>query len=442
MTARSLVAFFSLAALQNAVGAPPAQFREKIEALVADHPGGVAAAWVDSQGTTFVEAGHWDGPSSPRVTADTLFELGSVTKVFTALLLAESERLGKVRGNDSAAKYLLPTSDPDQASLGKISLYSLSTHTSGLRRLSANLGDGDGKGDPYANYDRPLLVDALRAEGRVAPTGRAVVYSNFGAAVLGEALGAAWATTYPKAVRERVLEPLNMKATIMGLAGSPPPANLPPGHFEGKTVPNWTFQAYAAAGGLRSSARDMARFLSACLAPKAGPLAQAFASAARPQRKNPDSGGYIGLGWFITDAGTVWHGGITGGSTALLAYSPKTRAGVVILSNDDVLSQRLGLQLLGDELPQRQRENVPDASQYAGTYPLSSQYTMEITAKDGTLRGRVVGQPEFVLRTVGPDRFAIVGAPSEISFERDVAGGVSALTLHELGQAQRGMRSE
>jgi CubicO group peptidase (beta-lactamase class C family) len=228
----------------------------------------------------------------------------------------------------------------------------------------------------------------------------------------------------------------------MGLGGMSPPAGLPPGHFEDKAVPNWTFQAYAGAGALRSTARDMARFLEACLAQGGGPLGASFASTTRPQHANLDSGGYIGLGWSITDAGSVWHGGVTGGSTAFLGYSPRTRTGLVILSNDDVLSQRLGLRLLGDELPRRKVEVITDASKYVGQYPLSSQYTIEVTQKDGILQGRVIGQPAFALRQIGVDRFAIVGAPSEISFERTSDGEVTALTLHENGRDQRGSRSD
>lgn len=422
---------------------PPAELQARLDKWLAGQPGGVAVAWVDADGPAFFQAGRFDGEASPAITPDTQFEIGSITKVFTALLLAESERQGKVKRDDPAAKYLLPAGDPAQAALAKITLLSLTTHTSGLPRLSSNMGPNpDASSDPYARYNRAMLVDALRKDGAVAPAGRSVAYSNFGAAVLGEAIGAAWGVPYADALRAHVLEPLGMKVTTVGLAGWPPPADFPPGHAGGKPVPNWTFQAYAPAGALRSSARDMARFLAACLGQGDKPLRAAIEATVQPQHRTVEIGGQVGLGWFITEEGVVWHNGATAGSHAFVAFNPKAGAGIVILANVQLASEGLGFELLGARAPQPKVERVPGAADYVGRYPLTPAFAIDVTDGNGRLIIQATGQPAFPLNTVAVDRFGVVGVPAEISFERDAGGKVVALVLHQNGRDQRGERGE
>lgn len=422
---------------------PPAGFQNRLDEWIKGQPGGVAAAWIDADGVAFFQSGHFDGEDSRPITPDTQFELGSVTKVFTALLLAESERLGQVSRNDPAAKYLLPADDHAQAALAGITLLSLTTHTSGLPRLSSNIGPNpDASQDPYARYDRAQLVEGLRKDGAVAPAGRSVAYSNFGVAVLGEALASAWGASYADALRTHVLEPLGMKATTVGLAGSPPSPDFPPGHANGKTVPNWTFQAYAPAGALRSSARDMARFLAACLGQDGSPLRVAIGATVQPQHQAADIGGQVGLGWFITDEGVVWHNGATAGSHAFVAFNPKTATGVAILANVQLPSEPLGFGLLGARPPQPRVETAKDAADYVGRYPLSPEFAIDITEVNGALRGQATGQPAFGMRPIAPDRFAIIGVPAEIFFERDAAGKITALVLYQNGRDQRALRGE
>lgn len=446
----TLLLLLALFCVPFAAAKPPADLQARLDLWIKGQPGGVAVAWVDADGAAFFQAGKYSEADPRTVTPDTQFELGSITKVFTALLLAESERLGQVSRHDPAAKFLLPADDPAQAALAKITLLSLTTHTSGLPRLPSNLGlKPQTAADPYAAYDRAMLINALKMDGPPAPTGRAMVYSNFGVAVLGEALAAAWGTSYADALRVHVLAPLGMHDTTLGLVDSPVPSNLAPGHVEEKPVPNWTFQAVAPAGALRSSARDMAIFISAFL-DKKGALRPSFEATVQSQHADPGFTGHIGLGWFLTDdveRPVVWHGGATAGSHALLAISPKTSTGVVILANVQQVSEALGFSLLGlgDKWPQYQHpkgETVKDTAGYVGLYPLSPAFAIAITAKDNALFGQATGQPQFALRPITADRFAIMGVPAEISFERGADGKVVALVLHQNGRDQRAPRGE
>ena len=435
-----------LSAVAAASARPPADTQKKLVEFIQGGPGGAAVAWVDSDGTAFFEAGTFSADDSRPITPDTQFELGSVTKIFTSLLLAESERLGKVSRLDPAAKYLLPPGDPAQAALARITLLSLATHTSGLPRLPGNMGPNPGGNpDPYASYDRVKLVEALRLQGPGAPESRTMAYSNFGVSVLGEALASAWGTTYADALRTHVLDPLGMKATTVGLASLPAPPDLAPGHASGKAVPNWTWLACAPCGGLRSSARDIALLLSACLGKNGHRLVSALDATLQPQFAAEDTGGHVGLGWLLTDDADVpvaWHNGATAGSHTFVAFSLKTGTGVAILCNIQQGSEALGFGLLGAKPPRPTAEVTKNAADYVGRYPLSPASAIDITESNGSLRGQATGQPLFRMRETGPDRFSVVGVVAEISFERDSAGKISALVLHQNGLDQRGPRGE
>ena len=406
--------------------------------------GGVAAAWVDRDGPVFFQSGTLDAADPRPVTADTQFEVGSISKVFTALLLAESERLGRVGRDDPAARYLIPADDPAQRGLAGITLLALATHTSGLPRLPGNLGPNpDAMADPYAAYDRAMLVEGLRRHGAVASPGGEAAYSNFGAAVLGEALAAAWGTSYAQALGEHVLAPLGMGHTSLGLAGLPPPAGLAPGHAGGRRVPNWTFKAFAPAGAVRSSARDMALFLAAALGGRGAPLHASFLETRRPLRPFGETGGHIGMGWMLNDDAAdpcAWHNGATAGSHAFIALSPGRGAGIVILANFQKGSEALGAGLLGMRMAGPVSPAVPNAADYAGSYPLAPEFVIRVSAVKGALYVQATGQPRLGLRPAKGDNFTLIGVPAAITFERDGSGRVVGLVLHQNGMDQRAPR--
>jgi CubicO group peptidase (beta-lactamase class C family) len=423
---------------------PPADLQAKLDAYTHEQSGGAALAWVDADGEAFFFSGQLSSKDTRHPGPDTQFELGSISKVFTALLLAESERLGRVSRSDPAAKFLLPAEDPAQAALAKITLLSLTTHSSGLPRLPANLGPNpDGNPDPYANYDRAALLEGLKLHGPGSPVGRAVAYSNFGVAVLGDALAAAWQQPYPELLQKRILAPLQLTATSIGLAGTPAPAELAPGHGDGGAVPNWTWRAFAPAGGLRSNVNDMARFLSEWLNFKESPLRVSMDATLQPQRSADDAGGMIGLGWFLFDQpdhSVAWHNGATAGCQSFLAFDRKTRIGVVILANISRPSKELGFGLLGVKPPTPSLGRAKDPEAYLGRYPLNPNFALDITTDKGVLFLQATGQPRLVLSETSPDHFAVKGVPAEVSFVRDENKRIVSLVLHQNGAEMPGPR--
>lgn len=439
--------FMRVAALMVALTLP-AHARPDLDVALrrwfdASRPGGAAVAFVDAGGVMFGAVGQFSSDDKRPINADTQFEIGSVTKVFTALLLADSERAGKVKRGDSAAKYLFPAGDPDTAKLAKITLLALSTHAAGLPRMPANQTEAGGP-HPYASYDRTRLREALRLHGPGAPVGRQSAYSNFGVAVLGEALAAAWEQPYDAILRSRVFAPLGLEKTSLAMTGATEPDQFAPGFALDKAVDHWTFAAMAPAGALLSSARDMAKFLEACLGFRETPLREALADTFQPQREMDAPHGQIGLGWMIlNEAGrmVLWHNGGTGGFRSFVGFCPTTRSGVVVLTSNSANNcDRLGLELFDVKPKPAPIAAVANAADYAGRFSLPAS-SLVVTQRAGGLFVQGSAGPWQMLRETGPDRFAIVDWVAEISFERDATGKVVALVLNQDGNERRGART-
>lgn len=311
-------------------------------AVMAPHAG-VAAAIVSPAGVRQAFAGHIDGPDSPSPDSNTPFEIGSLSKTFTAALLVAMERQNLVQ-LDTPLDELLPPDDR----LGRqhpvpVTLAGLATHTSGLPRLPWGVPMLAGMyftpRQPYRFLSEPVLVRWLKHR-RVRFGGR-YRYSNLGYGVLGQALARRAKGDYADALRRFVLEPLaldGVTTSIDALCAQPHTAL-------GRRVPAWDMRALLPAGGLRASLGTMTRWLQANMAQRA-PL------DARLHTARENSGGRnhgIALGWHVDGEGerrVVWHNGRTGGSSSVMAFAPARGIGVVVLGNSAASVDALGLRLL------------------------------------------------------------------------------------------------
>jgi D-alanyl-D-alanine-carboxypeptidase/D-alanyl-D-alanine-endopeptidase len=265
------------------------------------------------------------GGAGPR----TIFEIGSLTKVFTALLLADMAERGEVRLSETAARYL-------PGGTGPVTLADLATHTSGLPRLPPGLwwsALGHLR-DPYAGYSEARLIRAAGRSLRASSRPNAYAYSNYGYGLLGYLLGQAAGSSYQALVTERICAPLGLADTTFEV---PPAARdrMAQGYARGQAVPGWHLGALAAAGGLHSTAADLATLLRVCLAGPAGtPLDAAIRETVRPRADIPS--GQIGLAWHLSvrgDRELIWHNGMTGGYSAMIAFDPVRNLGVAALAN-------------------------------------------------------------------------------------------------------------
>lgn len=310
--------------------------------------GGAAVAHLEKDRVTYANAGRF-GPHDPRpITPDTTFEIGSVSKVFVALLLAESEKAGKVNRHDPAAKYLLPADDPDQEKLAKITLVALATHSAGFARMASNFRAADGN---RVRYTRAQLIEGFRLDGATTKVGGKSVYSNFGVVLLGQSLAAAWGGSYQEVLQTRVLDPLGLEHTWLGLPGAPVPKDFPPALANGRRVPHWEFDALAPSGALRSTSRDLAKFMQACLGVRTTPVNDSIRECIKPLRPMGDGPRQVGLNWMITaePAPVYWHNGATAGFRAFVGFDPAAGTAAVVLTNCDAAPppEALGFELLG-----------------------------------------------------------------------------------------------
>ena len=269
-----------------------------------------------------------------------IFEIGSISKVFTGILLAEAV-LEKQVAFDTTLEDLLGREikfkDPE---VGKITLLQLATHTSGLPRLPSNLGpDPDGMDDPYASYDRKLLHDYLATAKLDGESPYPAAYSNLGMGLLGDLLAGLNKTTWAALVEEKITGPLGMKDTVV-VPDEEQSKRLAPPYRGDSANHSWTFQALAGAGALRSTAADLLVFGRALMEPGDSPPAPAIRSALDTRAPFNDSGAEIGLGIVI---GTVdgekayEHGGGTGGYRSMLQIVPARKTVKVVLINNDVI---------------------------------------------------------------------------------------------------------
>jgi serine-type D-Ala-D-Ala carboxypeptidase/endopeptidase len=204
---------------------------------------------VDGNKSEVVAFGKLDDGKAPD--GDTVYEIGSVTKTFTATLLAQAVLSGRVTLDlDTPASQLLLGFKIPSRSGKEIALSDLANHYSGLPRMPSNFQPSD-QANPYADYDAAKLKAFLAGYQLPRDPGASYDYSNLGFGLLGYALAQLEHTSYDALVEEEILRPLGM--TMSGMV-----THLAPGHDStGKAVENWDFDTLAGAGAMRSTANDM-----------------------------------------------------------------------------------------------------------------------------------------------------------------------------------------
>ncbi len=286
--------------------------------------------------------------------AQTIFEIGSVTKVFTALALARLDLDGKVKLTDTV-RASLPEKIAVAKALEPVTLLHLATHTSGLPRLPGNIDTSEANlANPYLKYRAEELHQFLGDAKPNNPPGRLVDYSNVGYALLGHVLTLKAERPYGDLVRATLLEPLGMTNTGIRLTEEQR-ARLTPGHStKGETMPNWDFDAFAPAGAFRSTAGDLLTFLEANLKDADSTVGRSLAYA---RRLHPaGEAGNLSLGWqrqqdFQSGLEIYWHNGGTGGYVSFVAFNREQQVGVVVLSNyGDAMAGRFEVDKIGLDL--------------------------------------------------------------------------------------------
>lgn len=287
---------------------------------------------------------------------NTLFEIGSITKVFTALATARHEVQNPGFLNTNISEFVPETKG---SAIEHTTLLQLATHTSGFPRLPSSMGilyRLFNRDDPYKEYSREDLIEDLQQES-APPLKPSFTYSNFGYISLGLALEKSQHTEFSKILKEQIFEPLGMKTSFVHYTDSNE-KQVVPGHGQkGEITSVWHMDAAAPAGAIKSSVYELSLFLSSYLNPPSPQttLGKAMKLTQEPQIEVNERQA-IGLSWIIRkspEGNIYWHNGGTGGFRSFIAFEPKTQRGVILLSNFAGVEtlDPAGFMLLKDGLP-------------------------------------------------------------------------------------------
>jgi len=406
-TRRALGAVVLLIAFVPACGAVPSD--AAIRAILADRAGdvrgvGIVVGVVGPQGRRIIAHGHVNG--------DTLFEIGSVTKVFTAMLLEDMVQRGEIAVTDPVAKYLPAGTRIPERNGEPITLVDLATHTSGL---------------PFMT-DQPIYA-FLASYSLPRDPGSQWDYSNIGYWLLGQALAGRAGCDFETALRRRLLKPMRLHSTAITLS-THLERRLAGGHDAAlqpapRVMSLPLYATMAAAGGLVSSANDMCTFLSAT-------MHDSRTAAMLATRRPIGPGREQALGWVVSvtnDVILVMHDGGTPGYASAVAWDPRVQTGVVVLENrvDDVSD--IALHLLRPEMPlkkpatMKHEEILLDAAildRYVGRYDAEGEGVFTIVREGNALTVESPpdwGLPKMRIRAENEHDFFASEVPLRVTFK-------------------------
>ena len=396
---------------------------------------------------------------------DSVFEIGSITKTFTATILAQMVEQGKVKIDEPVRELLPPGTVAKPATGAEIRLLDLSDQHSGLPRMPDNFHPAD-PANPYADYDSKLLYAFVGKQGVALPENAPFGYSNLGVGLLGQALADRAGVPYPTLLRDEVLAPLAMHDTTIVMTPALQ-ARFIQGHDgEHKPAHAWDLDALAGAGGIRSTAADMLNYLEAQLHPEKLPTS-ALATAngktlpdaikmTHEIRADVGNGMHIGLNWFrYDDTGSYWHNGGTGGFSSYAVFNPEKDFAVVVLSctspEGDTFADKLGMHIaqrltglpavaIYREIPKAVAVDPKVLDGLAGSYALAPTFVLTFTREGDKFYTQATGQPKFEVFAKSDKEYFLKVVDAQLTFVVGADGKATSVILHQGGRDQEAKR--
>ena len=422
----------------------PSLLRERVDQ--AKQMPGIVVGVLDETGSKIFDYGTVGPVGSAAVDGDTVFEIGSASKVFTSLLLADIVERGEVKLDDPISKYL-PASVKVPARDGRqMTLVDLATHTSGLPRLPDNMPMKDPE-NPYADYTVDQMYAFLSGYKLTRDIGADYEYSNLGVGLLGHILALKAGMSYESLVQQRICQTLGMTNTQITLSPDLQ-KRLAIGHNTGgEAVKNWDLPSLAGAGAIRSTANDLLKFVAANLGLTKSELFPAMQLMQQPRHGAGSATMDIGLAWHIAkkfDTVLIWHNGGTGGYRSFMGFDPQKKCGVVVLANSANSIDDLGFHLLQSKYPltkfEAKKERVaiqlkPETLEnFVGRYELAPNVFLDVRREGDQLMARLTGQSYFAIYPESETEFFYKVVDAQLSFTKDDHGKVKDLTLHQNGR--------
>lgn len=405
---------------------------------------GFAAVQVGPAGTVWHTAGTMRQGSPQPIDRRTLFELGSMTKVFVALLLADAV-LGGRASFDDPVETTLPGGVTLRDTNGEpLRLIDLATHRSGLPRMPANLSPKE-FGNPYPSYGEARLLAFLREWKAEVPRGTRFEYSNLGYGLLAQVLAWREGTSLDSLLAQRVFQPLGLTdlhirrplpaGDDLAAIGAALGASLAretreaTGHDgQRKPLPAWQFGVLAGAIGLVGSIEPIGRFIEAAVGLFDHPLKDAFALCLQQRTEGEHPLHPFGLAWELSP---IWsreqprllfnQDGATAGFSSSLWIEPARRRGAAVLANAFIETRELALQAMDPALTSASFSLPPLPAELieplVGHWQLDTRFALDIRARDGRLWVKPSDQPEFELQPRNPRHFYVRDATLQLRFD-------------------------
>ncbi len=370
--------------------------------------------------------------------ADTLFEIGSVTKTFTSLALADMIKGGKVTLKQDL-ETLLPSAKVKVPAYSgqKINLLQLSTHTSGLPRMPSNFSPKNNL-NPYVDYTTTELYAFLNGHTMTRAPGASWEYSNLATGVLGHALSLKENKTYEALIADRITKVLKLKDTVIKPSAAQDLRRAQGYNWDLQSTSAWDFDVLAPCGAIRSTARDMLAYLSVQAGLKSSTLDGAMAETHKVHYAG--SSYTMGLGWIHSGTDKRWHNGGTYGFETYAGFDKKKKVGVIVLSNayttygsqtklgGALLAMMAGETYKAVDIPPTITIPSSTLTELAGTYTAGSGSVL-IQINSGALHLVVTGQGSFRMYPTKKDLFYLRVSKTGLAFNRDSAGKVTGMEL-------------
>ena len=410
---------------------------------------GIVVGTVHAKGNQFVGCGGLRKDTESKVPdRDTVFEIGSVTKVFTTLLLADMVQRGEVKLDDPVSNFLPKQVSMPSRGTQKIRLVDLATHTSALPSMPDNFAPADGM-NPFADYSVEQMHTALSSFKLTRDIGKKYEYSNLGMGLLGHVLSLQAKEDYESLVSSRITKPLGMDSTAITLSQDMR-TRLGAGYTETQDeAKNWDLPTLAGAGALRSTAADMVIFLEACMGKITSPLTKAIEIQTQTRYPTGVPNLSIALGWHklaINEGEICWHNGQTGGFHSFVGFDKEGGVGVVVLANTAADIDDIGLHLLNRQIPLRKVEpkktrtaiqvDAKILDGHVGNFELAPTFVIAITREGDHLMLQATGQPKLELFAESEKEFFLKAVDAQITFVQDKEGKTKELVLHQAGAHQ------
>jgi len=431
-------------------------YEKKIESLVQpflenEKFSGVSIGVVLDGASWTLNYGQVSPSNSTKPSGDTIYEIGSISKVFTSVLLADAVNSGRVELDQPIGTLMPQLQESNEYVSEKITLKHLSQHMSGLPSMPSNFAP-ENPNNPFAGYDHEMLVEYMTSVKLNRVPGLIHVYSNLGAGLLGDLLAAQAKSNYESLLKNRLLKPLEMNDTTITLSNAQTERLAPPHNSALLPEHKWNFDALAGAGAISSTTKDMIRFMQANLEPPGNSVGKAIETAWKQNMPASLFGRpAMGLGWMIDrDGSTRWHNGQTGGYHSMMLINRDAGAGVILLTNTadmeaDGLAKSIFETILGKNVKPKQFEKMvkvdPEfVKRLAGKYQLTPEIVIDVVAKNDKLMVQLTAQQSLPVYPENKTVWNFRNVKAQVRFDVPEQGNSTNVSLHQNGRVMQAPR--